>query len=136
MRQAVELLVVGVLTLISIIILHQRQWSLQNLLIGEGIFPVAEMTFLKISAGFLTSLAILLICTLLIRKLSHPSVVMATLVQIVWIEFEWNFSMRAADAGELMVRFGEELGALLAGGLLIGFLSIRSRRLARSGTPR
>ena len=131
-----ESLFTGLVALVSIVVSHQPWWSLQNVIIGKSAFTIPEMTFLKASVGFLTSLAILAICKLVVRKLSYGSVAIATVVQILWIEFERNFSIRAADAGELMIRFAEELGTLLLGGLLIGFLSLRKKRLAESGTYR
>jgi len=82
--------------------------------------------------GFLTSLVILAICKLFVRNLSYRSVAVAVVVQAVWIEFEWNFVVRAADLGELLVRFSEELGMLLAGGVVIGFLKFRDRSLGDS----
>ena len=131
-----ESLLTGFVALVSIVVLHQPWWSLQNVIIGKSAFAIPEMTFLKASVGFLTSLAVLAICRLVVRKLSYGSIAIAIVVQILWIEFEWNFSVRAADMGELMIRFAEELGTLLLGGLLIGFLSLRKKKLGEPGAQR
>lgn len=131
--QVREFVLTGFVALVSVIVLHQPWWSLQNVIIGKGAFTIPEMTFLKMSVGFLTSLAVLVVCKLLVRKLSYGSVALAIVVQILWIEFEWNFSIRASDTGELMIRFAEELGTLLLGGLLIGYLSLRPKGLTESG---
>lgn len=131
-RQVGKLLLTGFVALVSIVVLHQPRWSLQNIIIGKSAFTIPEMTFLKASVGLLTSLAILAICKLVVRKLSYGSVAIAIVVQILWIEFEWGFSIRAADVGELTIRFAEELGTLLLGGLFIGFMSLRKKRLAQS----
>src|SRR5712691_12612668 len=90
-----ESLFTGFVALVSIVVLHQPWWSLQNVVIGKSVFTIPQMTFLKASVGFLTSLAILAICRLIVRKQSYGSIAIAIVVQILWIEFEWNFSVRA-----------------------------------------
>jgi hypothetical protein len=129
-----KLVFAGFVTLISIIVLHQPWLSLQNAIIGGSAVTIPQMAFLKASVGFFTSLAILAICRLAVGKLSFGSIAIAIVVQILWIEFEWNFSVRTADVGELVIRFAEELGALLAGGSLIGFLRLWKKGFADSRT--
>jgi hypothetical protein len=127
-----QLALAGVLALVAIVVLHQPQLSLQNIIIGPGAYPVSTMVFLKLSVGFLTSLVVLAICKVFIRNLSYRSIAVAVIVQVLWIEFEWNFAVRAADLGELLIRFSEELGTVLAGGVVIGFLRLRDRSLGGS----
>src|SRR5258706_14933112 len=105
-RQRVgKFLLVGLVALLSIIILHQPYWSLQNLLIGTSAFTVPGMVFMKTSVGFLTSLVVVAICKLVVRKPPYGFVVVAIITQVVWIEIEWRFSIGVKDAGELMIRF-------------------------------
>jgi hypothetical protein len=134
MKQLRKSFLAGLVALISIIVLHQPWLSLQNAIIGNRVSTIYQMAFLKVAVGFVTSLAVLGICKVLLRKLSPGSIAAAVFIQIVWIEFEWNFAIRAADTGELMVRFAEELGTLLAGGLLIGFVAC-ARRYSRNQQP-
>jgi hypothetical protein len=128
--QAAILLFTCGVSLVAIVFLHQPQWSLQDVIIGQKTWTIPEMALLKLSVGFLTSLAVLAICRLVVRRLSYESIAVAVLVQILWIEFEWRFSIRAADFGELMIRFAEEFGTILLGVLLVGFLEIRKRKSA------
>jgi hypothetical protein len=132
-ERTTQLALAAFIALVLIVVLHQPQLSLQNIMIGQGgEYPVSTMVFLKLSVGFLTSLIILSICKLFVRTLSYRSIVVAVLVQLLWIEFEWNFVVRAADLGEVLIRFAEELGAVLAGGVAIGFLRIRDKSVGDS----
>src|SRR5258707_7514473 len=133
-RLFVKPLLTGVIALVAIVLLHQPYWSLQKIFIGGGEFSIPEMTLLKMLVRLVTSLVILAICKLLVRRLSYGSIAMAVVAQVLWIEFEWGFSVRAAGTGELMIRFAEELGALLSGALLIAFLSLREKGQRESGT--
>jgi hypothetical protein len=130
-RTTADIIWSAVISLIAIVLLHQPWLSLQKLL-GTKVFTFPEMAGMKLLVGFLTSLVVVGLCVLLLRRLSLPLVLAAAAVQIVWIEFEWGFSVRAADAGELIVRFAEELGVVASGVVVVLYVltiaSVRERK--------
>lgn len=118
-RKTADIVWSAVISLVAIILLHQPWLSLQKLLIGTKVLTFPEMAGLKLLVGLLTSLIVIGLCVLLLRRLSIALVLAAAAVQIVWIEFEWGFSIRAVGTGEWIVRFAEELGVVASGVALI-----------------
>ena len=118
----------------SMIVLHQPAVSLRNILIGtNNPMPYLEMVALLVLVGFLNCLLVFAICGVLIRRLSIRILLTALLIQLLIIEFEFGFVLRAKDGVELSIRFAEQLGALL-GAVAIGgcFLLARRYRAVRS----
>jgi hypothetical protein len=123
----------AVISLVAIILAHQRQVSLHNIVIGKRALPIFEMAGLELLVGAVTSLLVVGICALALRCFSLALIVTAAVVQILWLEFEWGFSMKATDAGELMVRFAGELGVIAATIALVLLNLWKTRRRAGLG---
>jgi len=121
-RRSLDIVWSAVIGLIAIILLHQPWLSLQKLLIGTRLLTFPEMAGLKLLVGLLTALVVVGLCGLILRRFSIAIILAAIAVQIVWIEFEWGFSIRAVDTAELVVRFAEELGIVATGAALILYL--------------
>jgi len=118
---------------IAIVLLHQPWISLQHIVIGTRVLTFVEMAGLKLVVGALTSLLVVGICALVLRRFSLALILAAATVQILWLEFEWGFSVKATDAYELMVRFAEELGVVATTIALLLWNLGRTARRARQG---
>jgi hypothetical protein len=113
-RTGTDIALSAVIGLVAIILLHQPWMSLHNIFIGTKTLTFVEMAALKLLVGAVTALLVVSVCALALRRLSVASILTAASVQVLWIELEWGFSMKAADGSELMVRFSEELGVVSA----------------------
>src|SRR5689334_3007818 len=90
----------AVISLIAIFLLHQPSHSRHKIVIGDRVFTFFEMAALELIVGAVTSLLVVAVCALVSRRLSIAMIVVAATVQILWIEFEWGFSVKATDAKE------------------------------------
>jgi hypothetical protein len=126
-RKTADIVWSGLISLVAIIVLHQPSLSIQKLLIGSNVLTFPEMAGLKFLSGLLTSALVIALCGLVLRRFSMFLILAAVVVQILWIEFEWGFSVRASDAGEFVVRFAEELGVLVSGAVLILYLQAKGK---------
>lgn len=133
-RIGADIALSGVISLAAIILAHQPWLSLHNIVIGAKVLTVVEMAGLKLLVGAVTSLLVVGASVLVLRRFSLALIVTAATVQILWLEFEWGFSVKAADASELMVRFAEELGVIAATIALVLWNLSRIRRRASLGT--
>ena len=123
----------AVISLIAIFLLHQPSLSLHKIVIGDRVFTFFEMAALELIVGAVTSLLVVAVCALVSRRLSIAMIVVAATVQILWIEFEWGFSVKATDAKEMAVRFAGELGVEAATAALMFWKSKRAADLRGQG---
>ena len=131
-RTGTDVILSAVIGLIAIVLLHQPWISLQRIVIATRVLTFAEMAGLKLLVGALTSLLVVGMCVLVLRRFSIALILAAAGVQILWLEFEWGFSVKATDAYELMVRFAEELGVVATTiALLLWKLGRTARRASR-----
>jgi hypothetical protein len=117
-------------------VLHQPAWSLRNVLIGtNNPMPYLEMVALQALVGFLNSLLVLAICSVVLRHFSVRILLTTIAIQLLIIEFEFGFALGAKDGVELSIRFSEQFGAVL-GAVAIGacILLARRHRAARPTT--
>jgi hypothetical protein len=133
-RKFVQSLLVGLVSLVAIIILHQRSLSLQTYLIGDAELLAQDMATRKFLIGLLTSLLVVAICKAIIRRASLVVLVLeATAAQILWLEVEYGFYVPVANLAEFFTRFAEEAGVLLSAALLIAYSSFKHRPPVRAG---
>jgi hypothetical protein len=129
-RTGADIALSAVICLVAIILAHQPWLSLHNIVIGAKVLTFTEMAGLTLLVGAVTSLLVVGVAVLVLRRFSLALILTAATVQILWLEFEWGFSVRAADASELMVRYAEELGVIAATIALVLFNVSRARRRA------
>jgi hypothetical protein len=127
-RPAVEMPLAFGIGLLAIVLLHRPSLSPQTLIMGNGEFPALQMALLKGAVGLITSLVIFGICRVTLRQLTFAGIIGALLAQLIWIEFEWGFSVSARDNAELAIRFAEEFGSSLAGASAAAYLKLRTAR--------
>ena len=132
-RIGADIALSAVTCFVTIILAHQPWLSLRNIVVGARVLAFAEMAGLTFLVGAITSLLVVGVAVLVLRRFSLALILTAATVQILWLEFEWGFSVRAADASELMVRYAEELGVIAATIALVLFSLSSARRRASLG---
>src|SRR5262245_5095352 len=111
----------------AIVLLHQPWWSVQKLIIGTGQAGIGEMAGLKLLSGLITSTITFGVLSAIFRRFSPSMVVGAVITQVLWLEVEWGFSFGFRDVGELLIRFAEEIGTVLAGVAAVTYIAIQRK---------
>lgn len=105
----------ALLALVAVFALQMPPISLRGALIGSKVLTAPELGVMEFVVGLSTSIVVSLLCVAVVRRPSVWLVMAAVLIQLIWNEVARGDSTEAQMAAELVIRYAQQVGAIVGG---------------------